>query len=80
MTKVFAVMRCGVNIKGFGGIFSTFDKANKAAQHFVSLEPDDYHIYNIYELEMDETVNFDASGYGHLDDGKHVVSWLCKES
>ena len=54
MTKVYIVERRGVYQQGCGGVFSTPEKAIESANKNKADETDDYHDFNVIEIELDK--------------------------
>ena len=50
----YVVEREGIYYQGIVGVFSTKEKAEKAAKKAEDNEPDDYHDFNILKCEIDK--------------------------
>lgn len=51
--KLYLVLRCGVHVRNFCGIFTTQQLAEGWAKKFLDLESDSYHDYDVCEVELD---------------------------
>lgn len=49
---LFVIFRRGVYRQQCGGVFSELEMAVAAARFFISVEPDDYHVFEIYQFHL----------------------------
>ena len=82
--KVYAVFKTGVYRHECGGVFSTIEAAEQAAERLISGERDDYHQYEMVAFDLDAVtrqtpIAINAEGAdatcGELEEAPALCTW-----